>query len=196
MLRAIQRIDAILAQIEYCITVPIFLAMLTLMCIQVVCRYFLELPLAWSEELCRYFFVASTFMGGAIATKERNHIEINFVEVLIQRFFPALNTQIKAAKVMNVFRDLVTILLLSFVCYETWALVSDQIRFEMMSPAMSIPMAIVTGSILLGCALAIVHSFFHLILNPNDIGATGYEFWTGEATGCGQTTGGDKTTCC
>ena len=101
-------------------TVPLFIIMLALMFIQVIFRYILEIPLAFSEELCRFLFVACTFLGAAIATAERGHIEINFTELAIVRFIKDRMGQMRAAVFMNVIRDLGTIICLSLVAFETY----------------------------------------------------------------------------
>ena len=63
-------INDILFSIEKEVTWVLFLAMLILLVIQVVCRYVLNMPLAWSEEICRLLYIAVSFIGAAIATRE------------------------------------------------------------------------------------------------------------------------------
>lgn len=175
MLRTLLRVHETLASIEYLIVIPMFLGMLGLMIIQVVCRYFLHMPLGWSEELTRYIFISTIFMGGAIATKERNHIEINFLNVMIESWFNTPKRKAAFIRITNFLRDLIGGAFLSFIFYETWSLFSDQVSFGMVSPAIQMPLHYVTFFMMLGIGLMVIHSILLIILNLNGLGATGYE---------------------
>ena len=154
------------------------------MLLQVICRYILEIPLAFSEELSRFLFAACTFLGAAIATANRSHIEINFTELAIGRWIKTPTGQMKSAKFMNVIRDLGTIVCLAIVGYETYRLVFDQYVMKQTSTAMGFPFWIATGSMFVGLMLAIVHSFGLIILNLAGRGPMGYEFADGDETTC------------
>jgi TRAP-type C4-dicarboxylate transport system permease small subunit len=184
MIRILEKTVNALRGVEYWVVVPLFVLMLVLMIIQVIFRYLLEIPLSFSEELCRYLFVCCTFLGAAIATAERGHIEINFTELAIDRFIKSRTGQLRTAIFMNVVRDLTTILCLSLVAYETYALVADQFRMEQVSTAMAMPFWIVTGAMFLGLALCILHSVALIILNLSGRGPMGYEFAEGEKSSC------------
>jgi TRAP-type transport system small permease protein len=43
---------------------------------QIVCRYFFNDPLTWSDELARYLFVWCAFLGWVIAARRRSHLAI------------------------------------------------------------------------------------------------------------------------
>jgi TRAP-type transport system small permease protein len=184
MIRILEKFVNTLRGIEYWVTVPLFVLMLILMILQVICRYILEIPLSFSEELCRYLFVCCTFLGAAIATAERGHIEINFTELAIERFIKSQTGKMKAGIFMNVVRDLGTIVCLSLVAYETYSLVVDQFKMGQVSTAMLMPFWIVTGSMFLGLSLCILHSVALIILNLSGHGPMGYEFAEGEKASC------------
>jgi len=58
----------------------ILLAVMTvLVFLQVLFRYWLQLPLDWGEEVSRYLFIWSAMLGAAIATKRRAHFGIDFL---------------------------------------------------------------------------------------------------------------------
>ena len=58
----------------------VLLAVMTvLVFLQVLFRYWLELPLDWGEEVSRYLFVWSAMLGAAIGTKRRAHFGIDFL---------------------------------------------------------------------------------------------------------------------
>lgn len=170
--------------IEYWFVVPVFLIMLTVMFVQVICRYFLQIPLSWSEELARFLFVAATFLGAAIATAERGHIEINFTEMTIVKFAQTEAARAKAAILMNVLRDLGAIICLCLVGWQTFTLVLDQKLMGQVSTAMSFPFWIVTGIMFIGLFLSVLHSIALIILNLSGRGVMGYEFMEGEDASC------------
>jgi TRAP-type C4-dicarboxylate transport system permease small subunit len=176
MARKLERFVQGLMTVENWIVAPLFLIMLALMFIQVVYRYVLESPLPWSEELCRYLFIITSFMGGAVATAERSHIEINFVELIIVKSTRDPLKRHKRGLAMNILRDGVTILVASLIVYESWKYVLDAIYFDQISVAMEMPMWILSGSILLALILIGVHSILNIILNINSRGPTGYFF--------------------
>jgi len=184
MIRILEKFVDALRGIEYWVTVPLFVLMLGLMLLQVICRYVLEIPLAFSEELCRFLFAGCTFLGAAIATANRSHIEINFTELAIGRFIKSRSGQVKAAVFMNVVRDVGTIVCLSIVGYETYHLVEDQYIMKQTSTAMGFPFWIATGSMFLGLMLAILHSLGLIVLNLAGRGIMGYEFAEGDKTTC------------
>lgn len=180
MVSAIKKFNDALGFVEYAVTVPMFLGMLGLMFVQVIYRYFLEMPLPWSEELIRYAFISVSFLGGAIAVMERQHIEINFLETIIEKFKDNPAKHELYIKIANVFRDLAAAVFLSVVFYQTWLLVADQIKYQMVSPAMQMPLWIATGFMLAGAGLMILHNIINIILNLNGLGITGYEGEGGE----------------
>lgn len=181
--KRLEKLVAGLNTVEYWVIIPLFLFMLALMFIQVIYRYVLESPLPWSEELCRYLFIVSSFLGGAVATSERSHIEINFTEIFITKTTRDSHQRLRRALMMNVFRDVVTVIVASVVSYESTKYVYDAIIFEQVSVAMEMPMWIVSGLILLSLVLVGLHSILNIILNLNGRGPTGYSFEE-EAKGC------------
>ncbi len=64
-----------------------FLAMVVLTCWQVVTRYILKAPSAWSEELVSYLFAWMSLCGACLVTEERGHMNI---PVLAERAGPRM----------------------------------------------------------------------------------------------------------
>lgn len=51
--------------------------------VQVICRFVLEVPLAWAEELMTFSMIWVTYLGASTATHERKHILVSmFVDKL------------------------------------------------------------------------------------------------------------------
>ncbi|MGE5379711.1 MAG: TRAP transporter small permease [Methylocystaceae bacterium] len=173
-----------LMAIELWITTPVFLIMLTLMLVQVVCRYFLQIPTPWLEEVCRFLFIASIFWGAAIATGERTLIEINFTELMITSWVKGYANQVKVAVWANVFRDALSLFFMAIVTYQAYLYTLFQAQTSQTAVSMLwFPMWIVTGSMFVGMVLTIVHLVGLIILNLAGRGPMGYDF-LGEDTTC------------
>lgn len=60
------------------ITVALGLMTAALM-LQVIARYVLQVSIPWTEEVSRYLLVLMTFVGAALALRDRQHIAITFL---------------------------------------------------------------------------------------------------------------------
>ncbi len=78
-LAALARLTAALDRCTCFACVALFAAILVVMIFQVVCRYALNAPLTWTEELARYLFIWACYLGAPVATRRGNHVTIVFV---------------------------------------------------------------------------------------------------------------------
>ena len=63
---------------EEALLVTLFLAAFCVLIAQVLSRYLLPYPLAWTEELARFLFLWIVFLGAAYLFRGNNHIAITF----------------------------------------------------------------------------------------------------------------------
>lgn len=71
------------------LTTACFLLMLAMVAItftQVVARYAFSNSLSWSEEAGRYIFVWMTFLGAAMAVRNRQHVNLDMLVNNLPRF--------------------------------------------------------------------------------------------------------------
>lgn len=61
------------------IALAMFAVMFALTLAQVLFRYFLHLPVPWTEEAARALFVLATLSGIALAWRDRQHIIVDFL---------------------------------------------------------------------------------------------------------------------
>ena len=80
----ITKINDAFYHVEKTITWIAFAIMLALLLIQVFCRYLFEMPLAWAEEMVRYTYIGVSFLGAAVALRERTHISIDILPSLLE----------------------------------------------------------------------------------------------------------------
>jgi len=57
----------------------LMLAMVSVIFSQVLARYAFSNSLSWSEEIGRYIFVWMTFLGAALAVRDRQHVSLDLV---------------------------------------------------------------------------------------------------------------------
>ena len=82
-MRYLHTLNTFFNRIISSILIVIFGAMVVIIFAQVIFRYALNLPLAWSEELARYLFIWATFFGASIAFYNDTHIRMgSFVDAI------------------------------------------------------------------------------------------------------------------
>ena len=117
---------------------------------QVVFRYLLQAPLAWSEELARFLLMWLACLSAAYAFKTRSHFALNFV---VARFTPT------AQRVVATLVSLSVVIFLATFAYQslrfTW-----EVR-DMSAPATQMSMAIPYSSAFVGSLLML----YYVIVN-------------------------------
>lgn len=127
-----------------------FLSFLTLggmtlfITIQVICRYLLNSPLGWSEELARFGFIWMTFFAGYLGARRAQHISVE----LVQNLFPR---QVK--KGMKCVSSLITSAFFLMVVYyllSLWGKLAAQTSAALNIPMNYIYFGMLLGSVFLG----------------------------------------------
>jgi TRAP-type C4-dicarboxylate transport system permease small subunit len=72
-----------IGQLEKAVGVFLVLAIVAMIAVQVVTRYFFDQPLAWVEELATYAFIWTVFIGASYALKGQRHISIEAFQLLL-----------------------------------------------------------------------------------------------------------------
>lgn len=75
----IDKINNIIKYVAY----STFLLLAVLVFAQVVTRFVISYPLAWTEEISRYLTVYIVFLGSALAMRQRLHIAIDFLPEIV-----------------------------------------------------------------------------------------------------------------
>ena len=65
--------------IEKHVSILLFLAMLSVLTIQIISRYFLGIAIPWTEELSRWLYIYIVFVGASEAVSRRDHIAVDIV---------------------------------------------------------------------------------------------------------------------
>ncbi|MCG9626392.1 TRAP transporter small permease [Vibrio mediterranei] len=64
---------------EKYLSILLFLAMLSVLTIQIVSRYFFSVAIPWTEELSRWLYIYIVFIGASEAVSRRDHIAVDIV---------------------------------------------------------------------------------------------------------------------
>ncbi|HET9578533.1 MAG TPA: TRAP transporter small permease [Usitatibacter sp.] len=105
-------------------------------------RYALNDSASWTEEIARYFLIATAFVGGAINVRKNNHIQVDFLYRLLPH---GVN------RVLSTLVDIARVLFLGYCVWLTYALM-QKIGSSRMA-IVDLPMGLVYGFVLAGFAL-------------------------------------------
>ena len=105
-------------------------------------RYALNDSAAWTEEIARYFLIATVFVGAAMCVRKNNHIQVDFFYRVLPR---------RLMRVMATLVDIVRIAFCATCVWLTWLLM-DKIGSSRMA-VVDLPMGLVYGAVLVGFAL-------------------------------------------
>lgn len=103
---------------------------------QVIFRFVINSPLAWTEELARYSLVWLTFLGAAYAMSLKAHIGVEF---FVDRFSGI------GKKILQTVATLISLIFFGLMIFSGYDLVSN--TMEQTSPVLDIPMGFVYAAI-------------------------------------------------
>lgn len=74
-----QKISEIISKVIQLLLIILICMLVIFTFIQVLSRFILKMPIAWSEEIIRMNFVWLIFLGAAIGVKEKTHLALDIV---------------------------------------------------------------------------------------------------------------------
>ncbi|MCI9648656.1 TRAP transporter small permease [Oscillibacter sp.] len=119
-------------------------AVTVLIAVGVFCRYVMKSSLAWSDELARYCFIWTVFVGMGLAVKNNGNMKIDILEIAVPRLKP----------VLTVIQDLVYLAFLLYMIRPCYEVLAKFISNPQPSPALQMPMQYVYASFFVGVLLA------------------------------------------
>ena len=106
-------------------------ALVLLLGMEVFSRFLLGKSFSWMEELCRYLFVWSSYIGVAIAVKHKEQLRILMLMDLLKIRFP------KLVRVLYVISELVFTVFCLLVFYYSIGMIENMMRFKQVSASKS-----------------------------------------------------------
>jgi len=135
--RPLARLSNLLVRSTGTLANILLLGMISATGIQVIARFVLGSPTAWSEELARFLLVAITMLGSAVLLEKNQHITIDI-------FFDMMPPKVRAWVAW--LRDAITLTVCGMLAYYGWILVgigsrqtSTGLAVKMSVPYMAIP---------------------------------------------------------
>ena len=131
-------------------------AVTVLIAVGVFCRYVLNESLSWSDELSRYCFVWTVFVGMGLAVKNNGNMKIDILEMAVPKIKP----------VLCIIQDVIYLIFLLYMIPPSCEVLATFITNPQPSPALQLPMQCVYASFLVGCLLAafrIIQKFYRQI---------------------------------
>ena len=105
---------------------------IALMTMQIINRYFVKSPFAWTEELCRYLFVWITILGSGLALR---NFELVGFELFIDKVSPRVRKIMQVAGLIGI-----STFAYIFTVYGT-KLMQIAIKGKTITPALGVPMS-------------------------------------------------------
>ncbi len=139
---------------EY-ILMTLLVMIASIMMLQIVMRYVFNTSLSWPEELTRYCFVWSTFIGISYSIKKGSMLRID----AILGFMPK-----KMQEIIDIITQLIVLAFFGFLLSNSFDVVQGIFASGQKSPAIGIPMYLIYSSTIVGFALAILRGFQTLVL--------------------------------
>lgn len=122
------------------LTALILGGMTLLIFLQVVFRYVLNSPLAWTEELARFLFIWMTFIAGYVGARRNKHIGVTALQKALPRPLGKMVASLCSAICVLFFAGVI------FYTLKFWSKLTMQT-----SPALGIPISVVYTGMLVGC---------------------------------------------
>ena len=132
-----------------------FLAVMTIVIIiQVIFRYFISYSLAWPEELGRYLFIASVYIGSSYAEQEERHLAVTIIRTNCGKW---------CARYIPIFVQIIMMVFSGTMAVWGYKMVEFMYNSKQLAPAIEIPMYIAYAVIPFGMATMTFRSFVNLV---------------------------------
>lgn len=126
---------------------------------QVCCRYFLNAPLPWAEEVARYTMIWIVYLGASVGINRGAHVGFSF---FVEKSSP------KVAKILAIISTTAVALFVTFYTY--YGVLICQRTAEQLTASLQIPMAVVYAALPISgilCLFQLVNAFINLV-NPEE----------------------------
>lgn len=146
----------ILQNIEEVVSSTLLGLMTVVIIVQVIFRYFISYSLAWPEELGRYLFIASVYIGSSYVEQHDKHLAITILRTNGGKFL---------GKWLPVLVQCITVAFSCLMAVWGTQMVIFMYQTNQLAPAIEVPMYIVYASIPLGMAGMAVRGAINLVRN-------------------------------
>ena len=143
------RIDQALTSVENVLAAGSLGAATAIAIVAVVLPTFFNAIIFWSEEAIIYLVIFSTFIGAVVTLRHNEHVNVDVVAVFLKE---------RGKRVMAVLGTVVLIVYLAVVGWFGWVLLFEPQTQDTVTPAMGLPLWVVTLSLPLGFTLMLLRA--------------------------------------
>lgn len=148
----------VLLGIETVIMAVITFFLVAAIFIEVVCRYFLFISVAWAEELTRYLFIWLTYIGSSYALYYGQHTEIDMLQQVILKSRSGNQEKgLKALRIAAIVSTFAFLVVFGKVFFDYMMVIWTKTQT---SPTMHIPMGYIYLPVLIGTVMAALHGIY------------------------------------
>lgn len=140
----------------------VFAVMLLLLLIQVFCRYLFEMPLAWAEETVRYTYIGVSFIGAAVASREKSHITIDILPSIFEKIKDE-KKKVIVNSILGIFVGIVETAMFVILAMWMFEYVADLQLRNQITTCNQWPMYLMALPVAISCVLIVIHSFLNSI---------------------------------
>jgi TRAP-type C4-dicarboxylate transport system permease small subunit len=119
---------------------------------QVIFRFVIEQPLAWTEELARYCLVWITFLGAAFAMGKKAHVGLEIVKNSLPKM---------GQKIISILSTIVSVAFFVIIMDHGLELMNQSMT--QLSPVLQIPMGVVYSVLPVSALLLIVNVIYIMV---------------------------------
>jgi len=160
LVSAINRVDHCVYTAEKWLAGLGMFALVALVTIQVVCRYVFKIATPWTEELARYAFLWTTYLGCGMCFSKKKHVVIDLIDEVGKKSG-------NPKRFKFIIEKLTMIVSMVFLIYFLYMFITGYFvkiaRMGRTSTAVNLPMVIPYASVIAGCGLMVWHAFVILV---------------------------------
>lgn len=138
------RFDSILSKVENVLAAGSLAAAALIAIAAVIMRTFFNEIIFWSEEAVIYLIIFSTFVGAVITLRHNEHVNVDVVAVFMKE---------RGKRVMAFIGTLILLVYLGVVGFYGWVLIFEPRSSATVTPAMNLPLWLVTLPLPIGFTL-------------------------------------------
>lgn len=143
------RLDSILTKVENTLAAGSLAAATLLAIVSVIMRTFFNQIIFWSEEAVIYLVIFSTFLGAVITLRHNEHVNVDVIAAFLKE---------RGKRVMAILATLVTLVYLGVIGYFAWVLIFEPQTQNTTTPALGLPLWVVTLPLPIGLTLMFLRS--------------------------------------
>ncbi|QNN53909.1 TRAP transporter small permease [Nocardioides mesophilus] len=148
------RLDSILSKVENVLAAGSLAAAALLAIVAVLMRTFFNEIIFWSEEAIIYLVIFSTFFGAVITMRHNEHVNVDVVAVFLKE---------RGKRVMTIIATLITLVYMGAIGWFAWLLIFEPRSSATLTPALELPLWVVTLPLPIGLTLMFVRSLEVLV---------------------------------